>query len=76
MLDEQVPVDSLDLQESLEYLEHPVKILGTDIKETQSRQIPMCKVQWSNHTEREATWEKEEDLWLHYPYLFDWYVHT
>jgi hypothetical protein len=22
----------------------------------------MCKVQWSNHTEEEATWEKEDQL--------------
>jgi hypothetical protein len=30
----------------------------------------MCKVQWSNHTEREATWEKEEDLQKQHSYLF------
>jgi hypothetical protein len=30
----------------------------------------MCKVKWSNHTEREATWEKEEDLRKQHPYLF------
>jgi hypothetical protein len=22
----------------------------------------MCKVQWSHHTEEEATWEREEEL--------------
>jgi hypothetical protein len=22
----------------------------------------MCKVQWSHHTEKEATWEREEEL--------------
>ena len=74
--DEQIPANSIDLQESLEYLEHPIKILGTDVKETRSRKIPMCKVQWSNHTEREATWEKEADLRMHHPYLFGGYEHT
>jgi len=69
--DEEVPIDVLDIQDTLEYKEHPFKILGHDTKETRSKTIPMCKVQWSNHTEREATWEQESDLRLQYPYLFD-----
>jgi hypothetical protein len=31
----------------------------------------MCKVQWSNHVEDEATWEREEELKEEYPHLFD-----
>ena len=27
-----------------------------------SKVIKFCKVQWSHHTEEEATWEREEDL--------------
>jgi hypothetical protein len=27
----------------------------------------MCKVQWSHHTEDEATWELEEELRADYP---------
>jgi len=69
--DEEVPIDALDIQHTLEYKEHPIKILGHDTKETRSKTIPMCKVQWSNHTEHEATWERESDLRLQYPYLFD-----
>jgi hypothetical protein len=30
----------------------------------------MCKVQWSHHTEDEATWEHEEELRADYPELF------
>jgi hypothetical protein len=30
----------------------------------------MCKVQWSHHTEDEATWEHEEVLRVDYPELF------
>ena len=29
-----------------------------------------CRVQWSNHTEAEATWEREEDL-KEFPTLID-----
>ena len=56
--DEVVPTDTLDIQDTLEYKEHPIRILDRDTKETRSKTIPMCKIQWSNHTEREATWEK------------------
>jgi hypothetical protein len=29
----------------------------------------MCKVQWSDHTKDEATWEHEEELRADYPEL-------
>jgi hypothetical protein len=32
----------------------------------------MCKVQWSHHTEEEATWERKEELKAEFPnFLFD-----
>ena len=34
----------------------------------------MCKVQWSNHTERDATGEKESELRMMYPDLFERYA--
>jgi hypothetical protein len=30
----------------------------------------MCKVQWSNHTKDEATWEKEDQLKAEFPDIF------
>jgi hypothetical protein len=30
----------------------------------------MCKVQWSNHTEEKATWEKEDQLKAEIPEIF------
>jgi hypothetical protein len=30
----------------------------------------MCKVQWSNHTKEEATWEKEDRLKVEFPDIF------
>jgi hypothetical protein len=30
----------------------------------------MCKVQWSHHSEEEATWEKEDELMAEFPQLF------
>jgi hypothetical protein len=30
----------------------------------------MCKVQWSNYAEDEATWEREDEFKANYPNLF------
>jgi hypothetical protein len=66
----QVPLELLDLQDNLEFAEYPEKILDRAVKETRRTTIPFCKVLWSNHTEREATWEKEADLRKEHPHLF------
>ncbi|WVZ70959.1 hypothetical protein U9M48_019588 [Paspalum notatum var. saurae] len=36
--------------------EHPVKILDTSERNTRNKRIKMCRMQWSHHTEAEATW--------------------
>jgi hypothetical protein len=50
--EQEVYIDALDIQDTLEYKEHPILILDRAEKETRSTVIPMCKAQWSNHTER------------------------
>ena len=52
---EQAPLDGLDVQEDLTYTEHPVKILETSERVTRNKRIKMCRVQWSHHSEAEAT---------------------
>ena len=54
-LEEQVQVEALDMQDPLEYLEHPVRILNQVVKEIRRMAIPFCKVIWSNHNEQQAT---------------------
>jgi hypothetical protein len=58
----QIPMEDLDAKEDLSYQEYLVKILKTSERVTQNKRIKMCKVQWSHHTEEEATWEREEEL--------------
>jgi hypothetical protein len=53
---EQIPIEDLDAKEDLSYEEYPIKILETSERVTQNKRINMCKVQWSHHTEEEATW--------------------
>ena len=69
--DEAIPAEAVDLQDTLEYMEYPEKILDRAEKETRRTTIPYSKVQWSNHTEWEDTWEKEADLKEKYPHLFE-----
>jgi hypothetical protein len=68
--EEQLPMEELDLGGDLTYSERLVKILDIIERVTRSKVIKMCKVQWSHHTENEATWEREEELRADYPKLF------
>jgi hypothetical protein len=47
-----------------------VKILDTSEKVTRNNRYKMCKVKWSNHTEEDATWEKEDQLEAEFPEIF------
>jgi hypothetical protein len=67
---EQIPMEDLDAKEYLSYQEYPVKILEKSARVTRNKRISMCKVQWSHHTEEEATWEREEELEAKFPSFF------
>jgi hypothetical protein len=71
--DEPVSHEDLDLQPDLTYIEKLAKILEENQKQLQNRAIKYCKIRWKHHPEREATWEKEEDLRKAYPKLFRYY---
>ncbi|KAL3510631.1 hypothetical protein ACH5RR_030032 [Cinchona calisaya] len=60
----------LSSKEELVYEEVPVRIIDTKEQVLRHRSIPFVKVQWSNHSEREATWESEINMRNKYPYLF------
>jgi hypothetical protein len=60
--EEELPMEDLDAKEDISYQEYPVKILETSERVMRNKKIKMCKVQWSHHTEEEATWEREEEL--------------
>jgi hypothetical protein len=68
--EEQIPMEDLDAKEDLSYQEYPVRILETSERVTRNKRIKMCKVQWSHHTEEEATWEREEELKVEFSSFF------
>ena len=63
-------LDVIEVQDDLTYEEYPVKILDEKIRTTRRNVIKFCKVQWSNHSEEEATWEREDALREEFPNLF------
>jgi hypothetical protein len=68
--EEQLPVEGLEVQEDLTYIEKPTQILETADRVTRRKTVRMCKVRWNHHSEEEATWEREDDLMAKYPELF------
>jgi hypothetical protein len=63
-------MEELNLGGDLTYNKRPVKILDTAERVTRNKVIRMCKVQWSHHTEDEATLEHKEELRSDYLELF------
>jgi hypothetical protein len=52
----------VEIEPDLSYQEYPSKVLDFKERSTQAKSIKMYKIQWSNHSEEEATWEIEEFL--------------
>ena len=63
--------DPLKIREDLTYEEQSERILQCEEKVLRRKSIAFVKVLWKNHTLREATWEREEEMRVKYPHLFD-----
>ena len=69
--------EDIDIQSNLSYKEHPIRILDQAERKTRNKTTKFVKVQWSRHSEREATWEQEDRFRQSYPELFGIeYVHS
>jgi hypothetical protein len=55
------------LKVDLSYPEHPIKVLDQKDRVTRRKTIKLFKIQWSNHSEEEATWESKDFLCSHHP---------
>src|ERR1041385_545249 len=63
----EVDHETLDLQDDLSYREYHVRILDSAERVTRHQKIRFLKVQWSHHSEKDATWEREDLLRAEYP---------
>ena len=64
---EAVEMENLQLEPDLIYSEHLVKIIDHETRVTRNQISNFYKVQWSNHSEAEATGEQGEFLKAKYP---------
>jgi hypothetical protein len=64
---EVLPEPELEIEPDLSYQEHPVKVLDQKERLTWARSTRMYKVQWSQHSVEEATWETEDFLRSRFP---------
>jgi hypothetical protein len=67
---ELLPMVELNIKEDLTTVEHPIRILDTMTRVTMNSVMKMCKVQWSNQAEDEATLEREVELKAEFTDLF------
>ena len=62
---------TVEISQNPSYVEEPVSIVDYKAKKLRTREIPMVKVIWKNHSKEEATWETEERMRKQYPHLFN-----
>jgi hypothetical protein len=55
------------IEPDLSVVEHPLRVLDQKERQTRGHTVKMYKIQWSHHTEEEATWETEHFLNTKYP---------
>jgi hypothetical protein len=68
--DRTIDFQDIELQDDLSYREHPIAILEETERKTRNKSIKFLKVKWSHHSDREATWEREDHLRSEYPEFF------
>ncbi|GJV53504.1 putative reverse transcriptase domain-containing protein [Tanacetum coccineum] len=56
-----VPLDGLNLDDKLHFVEEPVEIVDREVKRLKRSRIPLVKVRWNSKRGPEFTWERLED---------------
>nr|GEV44639.1 putative reverse transcriptase domain-containing protein [Tanacetum cinerariifolium] len=66
----QVPLDEIQVESKLNFVEEPVKILEREFKKLKRSRIVIVKVCWNSKRRPEFTWERKDQMRLKYPHLF------
>ncbi|GKE14546.1 hypothetical protein Tco_1422123 [Tanacetum coccineum] len=67
-----IPLEEIQVDAKLNFVEDPVEILKREFKKVEHSRIPIVKVQWNSKRGPEFTWEHEDQMKLKYPYLFSY----
>ncbi|GJZ90134.1 putative reverse transcriptase domain-containing protein [Tanacetum coccineum] len=65
-----VPLDEIQVDAKLNFVEEPVEILEREFKKLKRSRIAIVKVRWNSKRGPEFTWEREDRIKLKYPHLF------
>ncbi|GJW88090.1 putative reverse transcriptase domain-containing protein [Tanacetum coccineum] len=65
-----VPLEEIQIDAKLNYVEEPVEILECEFKKLKRSRIAIVKVRWNSKRGPEFTWEREDQMKLKYPHLF------
>ncbi|KAD5803586.1 hypothetical protein E3N88_14946 [Mikania micrantha] len=65
-----IPLDEIQIDEQLHFVEEPVDIMDREIKKLKLSRIPIVKVRWNSRCGPEFTWEREDQMKTKYPHLF------
>ncbi|GJR84880.1 putative reverse transcriptase domain-containing protein [Tanacetum coccineum] len=65
-----VPLDEIQVDTKLNFVEEPVEILEREFKKLKRSRIAIVKVRWNSKRGPEFTWEREDQMKLKYPHLF------
>ncbi|GKF59885.1 hypothetical protein Tco_0176671, partial [Tanacetum coccineum] len=66
----QIPLEEIQVDAKLNFMEEPVEILECEIKKLKRSRIPIVKVRWNSKQGPEFTWEREDKVKLKYTHLF------
>ncbi|GJZ52003.1 hypothetical protein Tco_0606518 [Tanacetum coccineum] len=65
-----VPLEEIEINDKLHFVEEPVEIVDREVKKLKRRMIPIVKVHWNSKRGAEFTWEREDQFKSKYPHLF------
>ncbi|GJX27197.1 putative reverse transcriptase domain-containing protein [Tanacetum coccineum] len=68
--DVQVPLDEIEIDENLCFVEEPIEIVERDVKKLKQKRIPLVKVRRNSRQGAEYTREHEDQFRMKYPHLF------
>nr|GFA52323.1 putative reverse transcriptase domain-containing protein [Tanacetum cinerariifolium] len=55
-----IPLDEVQLDDKLHFVEEPVEIMDREVKRLKQSRIPIVKVHWNSRRGPEFTWERED----------------
>ncbi|GKB62623.1 putative reverse transcriptase domain-containing protein [Tanacetum coccineum] len=65
-----ISLDEIHIDEKLNFIKEPVKIIDHEVKHLKQSRISIVKVCWNSRRGLEYTWERDDQMQKKYPHLF------